>query len=516
LPEIDFVITTDRTLMTNHHGKEFLGFLTTSPAVGLPEKLWMWIAAPKPKVDNSGRPIEASYGLRKIEAALLDAGFKAAIVDPDYLSEYLPKAKALLIGHHDFFGFCAPSNTWWAVTKREPVNRKSFLKLMNSSTIRKFKVKGGKIIVGGPAAWQWLHVEDLWQRWGVDTVIDGEGEKIIIKIAEKILNGEPLPRYVYVAPSESPSLNEIPTIKGASVNGLVEIMRGCPRGCKFCSVTLRPLRSIPLNKVLKEVRVNREYGVNHVLLHSEDVLLYCSKGVEINEKALIKLHEALLQERIGSIGWSHASLAATVYAQRRGRLITKLMDLIRSGTGQKFLGIQTGIETGSPRLAKIIMPAKAAPYDPEKWPEIVEEAFSIMADNDVLPAATILLNLPEEREEDVIKTVELIDRLKQYPSLIVPMYFVPLGVLKNKEELLKFKIKGEHIEAMWKCLEHSLYWAPKLADAYLSDNPLVKLGIRLFLKFVKWKKGRLEDKVKDILAEATSGKYVHIPLSSSG
>ncbi|MCD6095071.1 MAG: radical SAM protein, partial [Thermoprotei archaeon] len=142
----DFVITTDRTMMTNHHGREFLGFLTTSPAIGIPERLWMWMCAPKPKVDKEGRPIEAPYGLRKIEATLVDAGFKAAIIDPDYLNKHLPKAKALLIGHHDFFGLCAPSNTWWAVTKKEPVNRKSFIALMNSRPIREFKSRGGKII----------------------------------------------------------------------------------------------------------------------------------------------------------------------------------------------------------------------------------------------------------------------------------------------------------------------------------------------------------------------------------
>jgi len=79
---------------------------------------------------------------------------------------------------------------------------------------------------------------------------------------------------VYVGVDNVPGVNEIPVIKGASVNGLVEIMRGCPRGCKFCSVTLRPLRFIPLEKILSEVEVNIKSGVKGVILHSEDVLLY--------------------------------------------------------------------------------------------------------------------------------------------------------------------------------------------------------------------------------------------------
>ncbi|TRM97179.1 radical SAM protein, partial [Sulfolobus sp. B1] len=70
----DFIITTDRCLMTNHHGKEFLGFLATGPAVGLPESVWKWLACPKIGVDDLGRPKEAPYGMRKIEAKLIDEG----------------------------------------------------------------------------------------------------------------------------------------------------------------------------------------------------------------------------------------------------------------------------------------------------------------------------------------------------------------------------------------------------------------------------------------------------------
>ena len=509
---VDFVITVDRTLMTDHHGKEFIGFMTTAPAVGMPEWLWMWICAPKPPMLERGIPKVAPYGLRKVEAALQNAGFDARIVDPDHLHEFLPRAKALMIGHHDFFAFCAPSNVWWAITKREPVNRKHFIKLMESPPVRRFKERGGKIIIGGPAAWQWLHVEDLWEKWGVDTVIDGEAERVIVEIAQKILDGEPLPRYIYVSPREVPSIEEIPTIKGASVNGLIEIMRGCPRGCKFCSVTLRPLRYIPIDKILEEVEVNMKFGIRHVLLHSEDVLLYGAYGVVPREEPLMKLHRAIIAKRPETLGWAHVSLAAVVAAQRNGKIVTKLMDEIKSGLGQKFIGVQTGIETGSPRLARIIMPAKAAPYPPEKWPDVVEEAFAIMAENDILPAATIILNLPEERQEDLDATVKLLERLRDYPSLIVPMYFVPMGVLKDKRALLSFSIKPEHVEVMWRCLEHSLYWAPKLADRYLAGNPLVRLAIRMFLKFVSWKKRSLERKVREIIEKARSGYYTHKPV----
>lgn len=494
----EIVLTTDRTMMTNHHGKEFLGFMTTGPPIGIPERLWMWIAAPKIKTDSLGRPLEAPYGMRKVESKLIDAGYNAAIVDPDHLHKHLGTMKVLMIGHHDFFAYGPPSNEWWMITGKEPVNRIYFRKLMESPSIRKAKDKGVKIIVGGPAAWQWLWELDLWRKWGIDTVIDGEVERIIVDLVEKALNNKPLPQYIFVGPSDSPSIEEIPIIKGASVNGLVEIMRGCPRGCKFCSVTLRPLRYIPLDIIEKEIRVNLRHGVKAVILHSEDVLLYGADGVKPRPEPLLKLHEMVRNLVPGSLAWSHTSLAAIKYAEEKYKLVSRLMNDIVL-TKQDFIGVEVGIETLSPRLAKIIMPAKSAPYSPELWPDIVEEAFQIMHENRIIPAATIILGLPEETSDDVAYMAEMLDRLKPYRSIIVPMFFVPMGVLKNRDWFKKNLIKPEHIEVMKKCLHHTLYWTEDIMRKFYLKEPYlapVRLGIRLFIKYVKWKVNKIMPKLE--------------------
>ena len=74
----EIILTTDRTMMSDHHGKEFIGFMTTGPPIGMPEFLWMWIAAPKMKTDELGRPWQAPYAMRKLEALLQDHGYNAA------------------------------------------------------------------------------------------------------------------------------------------------------------------------------------------------------------------------------------------------------------------------------------------------------------------------------------------------------------------------------------------------------------------------------------------------------
>ena len=480
----DFIITVDRSMMTNHHGYEFVGFMTTAPPVGLPEHIWNWISMPRVKVDRYGRPVEAPYGLRKIEAALQDAGFKAYIIDPDYIGKYIDDAKAILIGHHDYFALGPPSSEWYIITHKEPVNARSFRRFMESKDMKRAREKGLKFIVGGPAAWQWLWRPELIEKWKIDTIVDGEAERIVVKLAERILDGSDLPLYIYIGVDDTPTIDEIPVIKGASVNGLVEIMRGCPRGCKFCSVTLRPLRHIPLEKIIQEIEVNALYGVKGVILHSEDVMLYGSDGVIPREEPLLKLHREVVR-RVESMAWSHVSLAAVKCAEERYNLVSKIMDIVFDK--QDYIGVEVGIETGSRRLARLTMPAKAAPYDISRWPEIVEDAFRIMSENRIIPAATLIVGLPEEIEEDIIETIELVDRLHSYPSLIVPMYFVPMGYYKDKEWFKKAKFEDSLRELGMVCLKHDLYWADWILTRYYIRpnlrNPSLYI-LKYLLKFI--------------------------------
>ena len=498
--DVDFILSVDRCLMSNHHGKVFIGFAATGPAIGVPERVWRWISCPAPKVDRFGRPFVAPYALRKLEAALQDAGFKAHVIDPDYVPYYvLHGAKALMIGHHDYFAYGPPSNEWWLLTGREPVNRRSFIRFISRPEIWEAKKRGLKIVVGGPAVWQWEADKEALKKWPVDTLVEGEADKVIVKIAQKILDGEELPRKIVIPPQESPRIEEIPDIKRPSVGGLVEIMRGCPRGCKFCSVTLRPLRFMPLEKIEREILVNMRAGNRNVLLHSEDVPLYGADVVRPREEPLIKLHKMVaryLEEYEAGFAWSHASLAAVKYAQEHGRIISKIVDLVLDGDVRKFFGAEVGIETGSPRLAREIMPAKAAPYPVEKWPDVVEDAFSIMADNNIIPAATYILGLPGEREDDVYATIELIERLKGYPSLIVPMFFVPMGALKNMEGFKRTQIKHYHIEAMVVSAKHSIRWAKWIINRGYLNKPQ-HAPLRMLLSyFIRYAERKIEEFIR--------------------
>ncbi|MEM2915681.1 MAG: radical SAM protein, partial [Candidatus Bathyarchaeia archaeon] len=360
-PRGSIVLTADRTMMSNYHHNEFLGFGATAPPNIVPEWLFQTLFFPRLKT-KKGIPVEAPYGLRKIEAQLLKEGFEVLTVDPDHLESYLNEAKVLGIHVMDPFGLGPASTTFSGILKTgEPYLAKHFHALLEKPNVRKAHGKGLRIIVGGPGAWQFKYKPQFLEEHGIDCVIEGEAEKVVSKLFEKALRGEELPRFYDVNPKETPSVEEIPEIRNPSINGLIEIGRGCVRGCHFCNVTARPLRWYPYEKIEKELRVNVAAGINNVILHAEDVLLYSSKNTMPTREKVLKLIK-LCKKYADYISWSHASIASIAIDPK---LIEQAADIIIDER-QEWWGTEIGIETGSPELLKKTMPAKAHPFQPEK------------------------------------------------------------------------------------------------------------------------------------------------------
>jgi radical SAM superfamily enzyme YgiQ (UPF0313 family) len=173
----------------------------------------------------------------------------------------------------DPFGIGPASSTLAAILKKEPFLAQHFRRLLDSQGIRKAKMNGAKVIVGGPGAWQFNYRPQFAEEHGIDCVVEGETENIIGNLFRSILRGENVPKHVEVNVTDAPAITQIPDIVNPSVNGLVEVGRGCCRGCEFCNVTLRPLRWFPYEKVIREMNVNLAGGIRHCCLHAEDVML---------------------------------------------------------------------------------------------------------------------------------------------------------------------------------------------------------------------------------------------------
>ena len=185
------------------------------------------------------------------------------------------------------------------------------------------------------------------------------------------------------------------------------------------------------------------------------------------------------------MGWSHCSLAAVAV---KPKLITKLSEIILQK--QPWWGAEIGIETGSPELVKKAMPAKVHPFKPEQWPEVVRTAMGLMHDNMLVPACTLIVGLPQETEDDLIKTIELMDDLKDIRSLIVPLFFVPMGRLKDKDWFTDQQMNELHRELLIKCLQHDLKWVRELIRITFCGkiyNIMLRFLYDLFVKIIEYK-----------------------------
>ena len=324
------------------------------------------------------------------------------------------------------------------------------------------------VVAGGKAAWQ-LADETIMDKLNINCVHLGEGEVTIPRVFRAILAGEEVPRIIN---GISPRLEEIPNIIGATIHGLVEIGRGCGRGCSFC--TPNKINSIcePIDHIEKDVNTIARAGQSSILLHAEDVLRYGAKGMMPDEDRVLELFTRVASiEGVEYIGTSHIALASAYHSPR---LISALAEECTSQLGQDWIGAQTGLETGSERLLARHMKNKALPSSVEAWREIAIQAFGILDDNDWICAATMISGLPGETTEDVIKSIELVEELKSVAtkSLIIPMNFVSMrgSSLDREETFTVKKMRREHWQLLGECLDHDLKMLPQLLRLFYKND----------------------------------------------
>lgn len=480
----EILLTADNTMMSDYRHNEFLGFGTCAPSNFIPDWLYRWLFFPPTRAVND-MPIAAPYGLRKIEAQLVKEGLDVQTVSPDHISRHLDKARVLGLHVMDPFGLGPASSTFASALQKEPFLAQYFRALMNKPEIKKARQKGLRIIVGGPGTWQFRYRLAFVEEHRIDCIVEGEAEKCVGKLFRTALEGGDLPRFYETSAEETPSLEEIPEIVKPSVNGLVEIGRGCCRGCQFCSVTLRPLRWCPAEKILREVDVNlKNADMRWAVLHAEDVMLYGSKNTLPEDQKLKNLHE-LVTKKCDGLAWSHCSLAAVA---AKPKLFADLAETIRQK--QAWWGAEIGIETGSVKLAKKIMPAKAHPFKPDEWPQIVRDGMGLMHDNKLVPAATLIVGSPEETEDDILKTIELVEDLKGVRSLIVPLFFVPMGKLRDEDWFKETSMTELQKELLIKCMDHGFKWVDDLISSSFEGkwySSLIRPFYKGFAAIAKWK-----------------------------
>ncbi len=449
----EVVLTSEPAIASDSMGSSLLGFLSA-----LPENILSWrVASSIFSVESGpdGVARRAPYGLAKVEAKLRGMGVDAVIASPYEVHRLIgPRTKVVGIYTMDGMGYSYGSGvTYWIVRLAGlpyvglPYIARSFRYVLGSVNASPYR-RNFRVVVGGPAAWQIVD-SGMQDELGIDSVFEGEFERDGPAYFRALLSGEPVPRVFRARP---PSVEEVPTILTPSNGGIVEVTRGCGRGCAFCTPNLSGMiRSFPFEgHVEREIRLNMESGSRGVTLHSEEYFRYGASGIDPRPEKVIDLTRKayrLVKSYDGDATISIDFTTAAVVVQAPG-LVRAVGEYVNEGGRHSF--IEMGIETGSPTLIERYMRGKALPYRPFEYPEVVERAIGILNDNRWIVVGTMIINFPGETDEDIIANLELLDRLKGLRVVTFPLPLIPVAAFRGRgfaalDELLEDPLRREFV-----------------------------------------------------------------------
>lgn len=470
------VLTASKAEISHYGGDPFKAFVCTFPQLFSRRVLGEHLVS-IPNRDKTER--FAPLGLRKVEALLAQrfGHDNVAVAHPDHLHDFVgKKTRVVGITTMDPIGLAYVSTTYNKLIGfgGESLNAAEFKDLLTHPALLTHKPK---VVVGGAGVWQ-IRDAGLQKPLGIDVLFHGEGEEEIVPVFEELIAGRSERDNHFVA--RTPDRSKVPMILHPSSYGAVEITRGCGRGCAFCSPTNRRKHSFPLEYIMKEVEVNIKGGSKSIFTVTEDMFLYKSHpGFLPNTPEIVKLYKAIASyPGVEYILLSHASLAPVLYDRK---LLAELSPILleksywnpEHGYREKFVTAEVGIETGSARLMNKHMKGKALPFSVDNWSDVVLRGIGTMNDHDWWPLCTIMTGQPDETEDDVRATLDLLDGLRAQNAKMfyTPVLFIPLedAMLRNAKRSNLESLSELQWEVVTKCWRNNIdFWQPERSWIYSS------------------------------------------------
>ncbi len=392
--------------------------------------------------DGSARYMPA--GVRLLEKSLLREYRRADIVAcfPDDLPKFIgPNTRAVAVSTHNPLGVTFAAGVYTSIfgSSRLPINshyaRDLFAKIKLSPYRSNFKV-----VVGGSGGWQIIQT-NTYHELGVDCVVEGRSESDdSMEIFRKAMRCEELPKQIEVRHPTSRDAILFPDSR--TTFGVVEMTTGCGRRCQFCVPDLNPQIDLPKEKILAAVRANVREGNKQISLATEDMFIWGQVQTDTpfffpNREALVDLYSEIVNTPgVEQHVLSHCTIAPSVVDPL---LIKQLSDLLlpkspihlpylSSHPLKKALSPLIGLETGSVRMAKQIMPSKGVPFPIEDWPSVVLEGLRVLNQNNWFPVMTLIVGNPGETDQDVMDTLDLVYEMERRNlfAFLIPSIFTPL------------------------------------------------------------------------------------------
>lgn len=462
----DIVLTSDASLMIRMDASPIKSLFVTMPNTVIPLPLYKRICKPL-EVNDEGIPSRGTTALRTVEAIINNSNlqkYNTKIVSPNHLKAQINEnTKIVGISAEDPLGISPATVQFTSLFGGEAINYIMFNKLMNN--IKKLKRKFDfKVVFGGPGAWE-FRSQALAEHYGVDYIFRGEAEPVLPSFFTEIIeNPDEIESYEVIGKPAKPE--EVPKLLGPVNTKIIEISRGCGRGCKFCPEgPIGKMRSFPLEKILHDARLHVDVGYKAITLQSEDALRYGSSNFLTDWEILSNLIEELYGIGVRDINFTSATFTSFY---NDPDLIKRLTEKLNRFSKKENV-IQVGLETASTRLMEMHFANKGSPlFGPSEWPEVILGAIEVMKENSWLPVSTVILGLPGEEKEDVVDTLRLLKKLDRSWGFFIPFFYVPMRIYSPSEwnRFIMDNMTWYH----WTLFEELLKYNVEVLDS-LSSHP---------------------------------------------
>lgn len=294
------------------------------------------------------------------------------------------------------------------------------------------------IVFGGPQA-DITAKETLEEIPYVDFICCGEGETTVYPFFSSLLNGKPdlsvrglvyrsggqiiaNPRPELIADLDSLPLLDYSVFSSDArldnrVRFPIDVGRGCPFGCTYCSTKTfwgRKYRLKSPARIVKELKhYHDQFGVTHFVFQHD----------------MFTMNRKLVMETCRLI--QALDFTATWSCSARVDCIDE--DLIDVMAASGLRNIYLGVETGSPRMQKLIN--KNLNLDK------VIKILSYIHSKNIRITTSFMFGFPEETEEDISQTISLVVEILKIRKIVIQMHlcaFLPGTALfeQYKERLV--------------------------------------------------------------------------------
>ena len=434
-----------------------------------------------------GSALYMPAGVRVLEKSLLRKYLANDVVAcfPDDLDKFIgPNTRVVAVSTHNPLGVTFAAGVYTSIfgSSKAPLNsifsRAMFDKIKSSPYRNNFQV-----VVGGSGSWQ-IAQTNTFDELGIDCVADGRSESAdTLALFDKAIAGEPLPQKINLV--HPTSRDEILFPDKRTTFGVVEMTTGCGRRCHFCVPDLNPQIDMPKDRIMDAVRANVRQGNKLISLATEDMFIWGQVHTDTpfffpNREALVDLYTDVVNTPgVEQHLLSHSTIAPFVVDPELIRQLSEVLlpksplhlPLLSSHPQKKILSPLIGLETGSVRMARKMMPSKGVPFSIDDWPSIVLEGLRVANENNWFPMMTLMVGNPTETDQDVQETLDLVYEMERRGlfAFLVPSIFTPLHDTRMEHQsgvTHTRQLSPLQWQLMMKCWKHNLrpgqysWWGP--------------------------------------------------------